>query len=68
MLDESLKKPWLEFLFIKMHTIKTMVFMLDGNSEISAHVRSNLGYLVCHKSGFLSSGFTFFSSYVRNMF
>ena len=28
-------------------SVKIMVLILDGNSEIGAHVRSNLSYLIC---------------------
>ena len=32
---------------IQNHRISTPWFILDGNSEIGAHVRSNLCYLIC---------------------
>ena len=44
--------------------IKNMVLILDGNSEISAHIRRNLCYLIClmhvitvnsHKPGIFNS-------------
>jgi len=55
-----------------------MVLILDGNSEMGAHVRSNLLYVICiihliraravtNRILFFSEK-TYFSSYVRNMF
>ena len=59
-------------------TTYTMVPILDGNSEICAHVRSNLCYLICLRHFFLyreqsQIGFicvekTYFLSCMRNMF
>ena len=31
------------------HTTCLMVLMLDGNSEIDAHVKSKIGYLICSR-------------------
>ena len=51
---------------------QTMVLILDGNSEIGAHVSSNFCYFNIensHKSYFyLFSKKTYFRSFVRNMF
>ena len=55
----------------------TMVFILDGHSEIGARAWSDLGNLICSrhlfrskevKNSFFSSENTYFHSYVRNMF
>ena len=53
-----------------------IVLILDGNSEIGAHVRSNLRYSICFKhfieswsisNLILFSVKTYFPSYVRNL-
>ena len=53
-----------------------MVLVLDGNSEIGAHVWSDLDYLIClrlvyiegrHKPDLVLSEKTYFPSYVRSM-
>ena len=54
-----------------------VVLILDGNSKIGAHVRSNLPFLICLRHWIRSRGFmnrmffsykTCFSSCVRNIF
>ena len=53
-----------------------MVLVLDGNSEIGAHVWSDLDYLIClrlvyiegpHKPDLVLSEKTYFPSYVRSI-
>ena len=57
--------------------VQSLVLISDGNSEIGAHVRSNLCSLVClrhlldreqSKIGNYSSEKTFFPTYARKMF
>ena len=56
--------------------VATMVLILDGNSEIGAHVRSNLCYLSCLKhlirsridTNRIFSPIFFFTTSVRNLF
>ena len=36
-------------LFFLLRTVDNMILMLDGNSEIGAHVRGNLCYFICSK-------------------
>ena len=67
-----------ENLSLKVESIVTVVLLLDGNSEIDAHVRINLGYLICLKHLFvyiessknmnLSYREGLFPLYVCNMF
>ena len=47
---------------------QTMVLILDGNSEIGAHIRSTLCYLICLRYSFRWKAVTYFPSCVRNIF
>ena len=46
------------FLFFLYYTVESMVLIVDGNSEIDAHVGSNLCYLICLRHSIRSKAVT----------